>query len=96
MGLTESVVSRKPPAASRHRSRRVWALALTSVAYFMVVLDALVVIAALPAIGQDLAAGMATLQWTVNAYTLTFAAGIITALPRRTLRGFMCFTNSAT
>jgi EmrB/QacA subfamily drug resistance transporter len=54
-------------------------LALTSVAYFMVVLDALVVIAALPAIGHDLAAGMATLQWTVNAYTLTFAAGIITA-----------------
>jgi EmrB/QacA subfamily drug resistance transporter len=38
-----------------------------------------VVITALPAIGRDLAGGMATLEWTVNAYTLTFAAGIITA-----------------
>jgi MFS family permease len=79
MALTEPAASRQPPAESRHRPRRGWALALTSVAYFMVVLDALVVIAALPAIGRDLGGGMATLQWTVNAYTLTFAAGIITA-----------------
>src|SRR4029450_6953121 len=56
-----------------------WALALTSVAFFMVALDALVVITALPAIGRDLGGGMATLEWTVNAYTLTFAGGIITA-----------------
>jgi EmrB/QacA subfamily drug resistance transporter len=79
MERTGSVAARQPPAESRHRSRRGWALALTSVAYFMVTLDALVVIAALPAIGRDLGGGMATLQWTVNAYTLTFAAGIITA-----------------
>jgi MFS family permease len=79
MGLTETVASGQPPAESQRRSRRGWALALTSAAYFMVVLDALLVITALPAIGHDLAAGMSTLQWTLNAYTLTFAAGIITA-----------------
>ena len=79
MILTEPVASRRRSAEPRQRSRPGWVLALTSVAYFMVVLDALVVITALPAIGGDLAAGMATLQWTVNAYSLTFAAGIIPA-----------------
>jgi EmrB/QacA subfamily drug resistance transporter len=56
-----------------------WALALTGVAFFMVALDALVVMTALPAIGRDLSAGMSTLEWTVNAYALTTAAGIVTA-----------------
>jgi EmrB/QacA subfamily drug resistance transporter len=56
-----------------------WTLLLTSLAFFMVTLDALVVITALPAIHRDLGAGLATLQWTVNAYTLAFAAGITTA-----------------
>src|SRR5207244_3734579 len=56
-----------------------WALALTPIAFFMVALDALVVITALPAIHRDLGASLSTLEWTVNAYTLAFAAGIITA-----------------
>ena len=51
----------------------------TSVAYFMVALDALVVATALPSIHRDLGGSPAALQWTVNAYTLAFAAGIITA-----------------
>ncbi len=72
MRLTEST-------GPRSRPRPGWALALTSVAFFMVALDALVVITALPAIGRDLGGGISTLEWTVNAYTLTFAAGIITA-----------------
>src|SRR5262245_58149633 len=54
-------------------------LALTSIAFFMVNLDALVVITALPAMQRELAVGMATLQWTINAYVLAFAAGITTA-----------------
>jgi EmrB/QacA subfamily drug resistance transporter len=58
---------------------RRWALALTGVSFFMVTLDALVVITALPAVSRDLGAGISTLEWTVNAYTLTCAAGIITA-----------------
>jgi EmrB/QacA subfamily drug resistance transporter len=56
-----------------------WALALTPIAFFMVALDALVVITALPAIQHDLNASLSTLEWTVNAYSLAFAAGIITA-----------------
>src|SRR5215469_5750453 len=56
-----------------------WALALTSVAFFMTALDALVVITALPAIHAGLGGSVSTLEWTVNTYTLTLAAGIITA-----------------
>ena len=55
-----------------------WALALTSVAFFMTALDTLVVITALPAIHADFGGSVSTLEWTVNAYTLTLAAGIIT------------------
>jgi len=54
-----------------------WALALTSVAFFMTALDTLVVITALPAIHADFGGSVSTLEWTVNAYTLTLAAGII-------------------
>jgi EmrB/QacA subfamily drug resistance transporter len=60
------------------RSAR-WALALTPIAFLMVTLDALVVITALPAIHHELGASLSTLEWTVNAYTLAYAAGIITA-----------------
>jgi len=69
----------KPRPATGARPRPRWALALTCVAAFMVTLDALVVITALPAIRESLGADLDTLQWTVNAYTLAFAAGIITA-----------------
>lgn len=61
------------------RGQRGWALALTSVAFFMTALDSLVVLTALPAIHNSLGGSVSTLEWTVNAYTLTFAAGIITA-----------------
>ena len=60
-------------------SRLRWVLALTSLAYFIVVLDSLVVITALPRMQQDLHVGLDTLQWTVNSYGIAFAAGIITA-----------------
>jgi len=62
-----------------HRSSARWALTLTSVAFFMVALDTLVVITALPAMQRDLRTGLSTLEWTVNSYGLAFAAGIITA-----------------
>ena len=66
-----------PPAPQR--TRRGWVLGLTSAAYFMVVLDSLVVITALPQMQRDLHVGLPALQWTVNAYGIAFAAGIITA-----------------
>lgn len=50
-----------------------WALLLTSLASFMGALDNLVVTTALPAIRDDLGGGMEDLEWTVSAYTLTFA-----------------------
>jgi EmrB/QacA subfamily drug resistance transporter len=56
-----------------------WVVGLTSTAYFMVVLDAVVVITALPRMQRDLHVGVSALQWTVNAYGIAFAAGIITA-----------------
>jgi EmrB/QacA subfamily drug resistance transporter len=56
-----------------------WVLGLTSTAYFVVVLDALVVVTALPRMQRDLHVGISSLQWTVNAYGIAFAAGIITA-----------------
>jgi EmrB/QacA subfamily drug resistance transporter len=59
----------------RHYST--WALILTCVAAFIVTLDALVVVTALPAIHRALGGSLDTLQWTVNAYTLAFAAGIM-------------------
>ena len=60
-------------------SGRVLTVLLTSVAYFMVALDTLVVVTALPSIHRDLGGNAGTLQWTVNAYVLAFGAGIITA-----------------
>jgi EmrB/QacA subfamily drug resistance transporter len=68
--------------ASRGRQRAVslpLVLALTSISFFMVALDALVVVTALPAIHRSVGGSIATLEWAVNAYALTFAAGIITA-----------------
>src|SRR5712692_303483 len=61
------------------RSRPIWTLALTSLAFFMVARDTLVVVTALAAIQRDLHANLSTLEWTINAFTLAFAAGIITA-----------------
>jgi len=61
------------------RPRLGWVLGLTSTAYFMVVLDSVVVITALPRMQRDLHVGLASLQWTLNAYNIAFAAGIITA-----------------
>src|ERR1700722_19214878 len=52
---------------------------LTAVAYFMVTLDTLVVVTALPSIHRSIGGGIATLQWTVSAYTIAFGAGILTA-----------------
>lgn len=55
------------------RSPAVWALVITSVAGFMAALDNLVVTTALPSIRESLGGGVEELEWTVNAYTLTFA-----------------------
>src|ERR1700710_2428150 len=55
-----------------------WTFAITSLALFMVTLDNLVVTTALPVIRTDLHSGLSGLEWTVNAYTLTFAVLLLT------------------
>src|SRR5215472_7059441 len=55
-----------------------WVLALTSVASFMVGLDALVVSTALSTIRVELGASIEALEWTVNAYNLSFAVLLLT------------------
>ena len=60
------------------RSTTLWTFAITSVALFMVTLDNLVVTSALPVIRRNLHASLTQLEWTVNAYTLTFAVLLLT------------------
>ncbi|MGW8884802.1 MFS transporter [Streptomyces sp. NPDC055749] len=60
------------------RGGAVWALVITSVASFMAALDNLVVTTALPSIRKSLGGGLEELEWTVNAYTLTFAVLLMT------------------
>ncbi|MET7345822.1 DHA2 family efflux MFS transporter permease subunit [Streptomyces sp. NPDC005547] len=50
-----------------------WAILTTSVASFMAGLDNLVIITALPTISEKLGGSLSDLEWTVNAYTLSFA-----------------------
>jgi EmrB/QacA subfamily drug resistance transporter len=59
-------------------ARTLWTFAITSIALFMVSLDNLVVTTALPVVRADLDASLEQLEWTVNAYTLTFAAFLLT------------------
>ncbi|MFL5817241.1 MAG: DHA2 family efflux MFS transporter permease subunit [Conexibacter sp.] len=61
------------------RSRQIWTSIVTSVALFMVTLDNLVVTTAIPSIRLDLNADLASLGWTVNAYTLAFAVLLLPA-----------------
>jgi EmrB/QacA subfamily drug resistance transporter len=65
--------------AGRARSRAVWAVVITGMALFMASLDNLVVSTALPVIREHLHAGLSGLEWTVNAYTLTFAVLLLSA-----------------
>jgi EmrB/QacA subfamily drug resistance transporter len=60
------------------RALTIWTFVVTSVAIFMVSLDNLVVTTALPVIRHDLGATLQQLEWTVNAYTLTFAVLLLT------------------
>jgi EmrB/QacA subfamily drug resistance transporter len=64
---------------STHDSpHRGWTLALASLGLFMAALDTLVVTTALPVLRVDLGASLADLEWTVNAYNLSFACLLLT------------------
>jgi EmrB/QacA subfamily drug resistance transporter len=59
-------------------NRRWWTLAAMCFALFMIMLDNTVVNVALPSIQRDLHASISGLEWTVNAYTLSFAVLLVT------------------
>src|SRR5690349_16228488 len=56
-----------------------WVVVLTAVGSMMAALDTLVVSTSLSTIRVDLGAGVEQLEWTVNAYNLSFAVLLITA-----------------
>jgi EmrB/QacA subfamily drug resistance transporter len=74
-GMTRDTERRTPMTT---KSSTLWAFALSSIAIFMTALDNLVVTTALPVIREDLGGSIESLEWTVNAYTLTFAVLLLT------------------
>jgi EmrB/QacA subfamily drug resistance transporter len=60
-------------------ARKWWTLVLISIATFMLLLDITVVNVALPDIQRELGAGLSSLQWVVDAYSLTLAVFLLTA-----------------
>ena len=56
-----------------------WVVVLTAIGSFMGALDTLVVSTAIPTIRVDLGASVSQLEWTVNAYNLSFAVMLVTA-----------------
>jgi DHA2 family methylenomycin A resistance protein-like MFS transporter len=85
---------------TRLRGPLLWLLCATSFGFVVVQLDVTIVNVALPQIGSHLHAGVAGLQWVVDAYTLSFAALLISAgvigdrfgSRRAYLAGFAIFT----
>src|SRR6201989_1818469 len=69
----QSAEARQP--STRNRA---WTLAIFSIGLFMVVLDNLVVSVALPSIRRELGASIQSLEWTVNAYVLSYAVLLLT------------------
>jgi len=67
------------PATGSSVDRRRWTLVATSLGFAVVQLDVSIVNVAIKSIGADLGGGVSGLQWVVNAYTITFAACILTA-----------------
>jgi hypothetical protein len=55
-----------------------WVLALTATASLMVMLDVMVVVTALHTIRVQLGASIDQLEWTISAYTLSFAVLLMT------------------
>lgn len=59
-------------------NRRWWTLAAMCFALFMVMLDNTVVNVALPSIQRSFDASLSSLEWTINAYSLSFAVLLVT------------------
>jgi EmrB/QacA subfamily drug resistance transporter len=79
LGAGPDDTGRGRETGSTARGKAVWAIVITGMALFMASLDNLVVSTALPVIRVHLHAGLSGLEWTVNAYTLTFAVLLLSA-----------------
>ena len=67
------------PTREGKRTATAWVIALTAIGSLMAALDTLVVSTSLTTIRLDLGASIGQLEWTVNAYNLSFAVMLITA-----------------
>lgn len=61
-----------------NRAERNWVLGVTALASFMMALDAMIITTAFAAIRTEFGSPVETLQWTVNAFNLTFAVLLLT------------------
>jgi EmrB/QacA subfamily drug resistance transporter len=75
--VTERILAQRNRFVTE-QNRRWWTLGAMCFALFMVMLDNTVVNVSLPSIQRDLHASLSALEWTVNAYTLTFAVLMVT------------------
>jgi DHA2 family methylenomycin A resistance protein-like MFS transporter len=73
------VVNRPGPAGRSAAAHRRWTLVAASLGFAVIQLDVSVVNVAIKPIGASLGGGVSDLQWVVNAYTVAFAALILTA-----------------
>ncbi|MGA2008098.1 MAG: MFS transporter, partial [Solirubrobacteraceae bacterium] len=71
---TETLTSKDPQLADGPDPRRWWSLAVIAIAQLMIVLDASVVIVALPSAQHALHISVANRQWVLSAYTLAFGS----------------------
>src|ERR1700690_2680402 len=76
-GVADTLRFERKPAGSGLSTSLM--LAAMSLGYGVVQLDVTIVNTALNAIGRSLGGGVAELQWVVSAYTIAFAALILTA-----------------
>jgi DHA2 family methylenomycin A resistance protein-like MFS transporter len=68
-----------PVPPNRSIGSAAWVIAASSFAFAVIQLDVTIVNVALPRISEDLGASLAQLQWVVDAYTLGFAALLLSA-----------------
>src|ERR1700758_1134877 len=71
--MSETAAALASPVLRMSTARGRWVITATVLGSGMAALDATVVGIALPAIGRDFHAAIGSLQWVVNAYTLTLA-----------------------
>src|SRR4051812_50203286 len=76
---TAVLVPRRGVAHMYENGRLRWVVVLTAIGSFMAALDTLVVASALTTIKRDLGASLTDLEWTVNAYNLSFAVLLVPA-----------------